>query len=297
MSISKISTLTDSQRYFTLAIDSFSEGELQGYLYHDCRKSAIHFNNVVNLVLIMEETFELLKSPTKSMEQRLFKIARKWGRSEADSVVLEPISASQVPEGQLATLEMRVTQRQHASWQGNLRWKGSDKVENFESFLQFLIMVHEKISDGSDKGIFPSTNNMFRIAVDEYKGATMQGRMYQSHYIEKWEFGSVMDLAFLMKYSLEEGRKLREGIISPIDRGQTLNIYKPMGLQATFIINILFEEYGTWQGTVLMRDTMEKVNFRSFLELIMLMDTALAGWDAWNRYHAEDEEIIEDVSM
>ena len=48
-----------------------------------------------------------------------------------------------------------------------------------------------------------------------------------------------------------------------------------MDLEKTFIIKNISEENGTWQGSVFWTEEKRTENFRSLLELIKLVDTAI----------------------
>ncbi len=48
-----------------------------------------------------------------------------------------------------------------------------------------------------------------------------------------------------------------------------------MEKRETFVVHIISQEGSTWQGQVTWLDEKETKNFRSLLELIKLMDTAL----------------------
>ncbi len=60
-------------------------------------------------------------------------------------------------------------------------------------------------------------------------------------------------------------------------------ILEKTGEKATFIIKVQFQQNATWQGTISWTDKKKTQRFRSLLELIKLMDVALA----------ESSEIIE----
>ena len=49
------------------------------------------------------------------------------------------------------------------------------------------------------------------------------------------------------------------------------------GEKATFELQILFRQHSSWQGIVLWQDRNREQSFRSVLELILLMDSALRG--------------------
>jgi len=47
------------------------------------------------------------------------------------------------------------------------------------------------------------------------------------------------------------------------------------GYQATFMVKILFRQHTSWQGTITWLEKKREQTFRSVLELILLMDSAL----------------------
>ncbi len=51
---------------------------------------------------------------------------------------------------------------------------------------------------------------------------------------------------------------------------------KTCGSEGKFIVNVKFMENATWQGTVILGAKQEEVHFRSALELLKIMDNALA---------------------
>ena len=53
-----------------------------------------------------------------------------------------------------------------------------------------------------------------------------------------------------------------------------------MNRKETFIVHIISQENATWQGQVTWLGRKETMNFRSFLELVKLMDNAMAQEDA-----------------
>lgn len=53
-----------------------------------------------------------------------------------------------------------------------------------------------------------------------------------------------------------------------------------MNRKETFVVHIISQENATWQGQVTWLGRKETMNFRSFLELVKLMDNAMAQEDA-----------------
>ena len=50
---------------------------------------------------------------------------------------------------------------------------------------------------------------------------------------------------------------------------------KRIGQKATFVIKVLFCQLNSWQGTVMWCEKNKEERFRSVLELLVLMDSAL----------------------
>jgi arylamine N-acetyltransferase len=48
------------------------------------------------------------------------------------------------------------------------------------------------------------------------------------------------------------------------------------GKRATFIVQVQFRQYATWQGTITWAEEKKTSHFRSTLEMVKLMDNALA---------------------
>lgn len=51
----------------------------------------------------------------------------------------------------------------------------------------------------------------------------------------------------------------------------------PRGIKATFELKVIFRQHTSWQGILLWRERRIEHSFRSVLELVMLMDSALRG--------------------
>lgn len=86
----------------------------------------------------------------------------------------------------------------------------------------------------------------------DYPQTSMQLRSFQK---DEEEGGKYIELLPLNKYSFKKNNK-------------------EVGL-ATFLIKVMFRQNASWQGTICWLETGKKENFRSVLELIMLMDSTL----------------------
>ena len=102
---------------------------------------------------------------------------------------------------------------------------------------------------------------------------------FAKFYDERTGHGVVRRIADFAR-SLDFGREGGEegNIISP--RSVTVNAggFGPM----TFVIRIMFRRNATWQGTICWKEKRRQVSFRSFLEMLLLMQEAVADSEGWN---------------
>ena len=129
--------------------------------------------------------------------------------------------------------------------------------------------------------------NSFRttlVCIDDYTNKIMRGRIYTPHLPNGVEFAGVMDLLLQMEKMFEDLkcpqafsslRTFRPGNgerIAPTEASKDIR----EGAVATFSLRILFRQNSSWQGSVMWHEGKTEEPFRSVLELLMLMDSALA---------------------
>ena len=134
MAISYRSILYDSERIFTLAIDQYEEGILEGVLYQGEQQAGVCFTGYHGLAWQMEQYFSRLKYPRPVMDRREFQTGR------SDEVPNESIREEARRDGKRCTYMLRVTQRQNASWQGSIKKAGEEEYR-FSSFLKLVIYL------------------------------------------------------------------------------------------------------------------------------------------------------------
>lgn len=125
-------------------------------------------------------------------------------------------------------------------------------------------------------------NNSALVCIDSYENSVLAGRFY-SNGAERWEtFGSAMD--FLVKM---------ESILDALNFPQSFNSIRHFnkkvipeskepdsgesgtGKIATFDIRVLFRQNASWQGSVKWLEGRQEESFRSVLELMLLVHSAL----------------------
>ena len=114
------------------------------------------------------------------------------------------------------------------------------------------------------------------VYVDSYEDNVLKGRFANPYLEELQNFNSFIDFVIKMECLMDVislpgvfatncgvQRNLADGIVSP-------------GKVATFSIAIRFRQNNSWQGTIGWLEPGQKQNFRSVLELITLLDSALS---------------------
>ena len=119
-----------------------------------------------------------------------------------------------------------------------------------------------------------------RVCVDSYEGGVPRGRLYLPGQ-QGQRFDSLSQLLLRAEQLLEQGgaqsftiprifalaKPLRS---APCDADELAR-----GKAATFEMRVLFRQHASWQGELLWLEKGARQSFRSALELITLMDSAL----------------------
>lgn len=296
MSISKQSSLNNSQRFFHLAINGFGRQIISGIIYHSSRKAGIHFDCLLDMVWTVNQIFDQIQCPMQSMNTRNFDglqmvMANKVLGSEPRDMEPEPRT-----RGSLATLELFVKYRYYASWQGHVHWLEKDQIIEFNSFLELVRILNSILStDKQDPELEDVSYKHCKVAVDCYGEHRMQGRMLRPGSHEPWMFCSVIALMLRMDRMFEPYRdeNVQDGRVQEkVIYNRTLGVYHARGKIVTFLIRVRFNENATWQGTIYWKENHKRTNFRSFLELIMLMDAALVDQSCWQKNGMQYREIL-----
>ena len=123
------------------------------------------------------------------------------------------------------------------------------------------------------------------VCVDACEQRAISGRMYHSSMEYGLQFHSLMELLLDMDELLDEiqlpqatvemrtfGKRRRSlrGTPVPIVREWTGEI-------ATFEVRVLYRQNASWQGTIKWIEGKKESQFRSVMELLTLVDSALSG--------------------
>lgn len=137
-----------------------------------------------------------------------------------------------------------------------------------------------------------ASRNLIDICVDGWRGGDIYGRFYTMYAEESFAFEGACSLLLQMEQvfdtinfpaSSTEYRRFNKtpGRFKTAHKegGNDLKTDNVKGDQATFIVKVAFREHSTWQGTVSWVEGRQDVCFRSALELIRLIDSAVGKAD------------------
>lgn len=126
-------------------------------------------------------------------------------------------------------------------------------------------------------------NRTTMICVDSYEQGVLNGRFYNfGQEGEGCSFRSLTQLLVGMEHLLDSANYPQSftamRTFSPIAEPKLdspADGTQKRGKSATFVVKILFRQHTSWQGTVTWIEEKCEQTFRSVLELILLMDSAL----------------------
>jgi len=124
-------------------------------------------------------------------------------------------------------------------------------------------------------------NRTTTLCVDSYENAEMKGRFYNRQGPEGVTFKSAAQFLIEMERTLDkmESPKAFNEIrrFTPCvehDTGPPEAEFRP-GDAATFQIRILFRQNASWQGSLIWMEGKQEQSFRSVLELLLLINSAM----------------------
>ena len=121
-----------------------------------------------------------------------------------------------------------------------------------------------------------------KVCIDSYENQILVGRFYNPCYQEGVSFCSVMDFLKKMENMLDQMNFPQSfSEMKTFSKTPTTMMSKPyeekiqQGKVATFSLRVLFRQDTSWQGSVAWLEGEREETFRSVLELLLLMDSAL----------------------
>ena len=126
-----------------------------------------------------------------------------------------------------------------------------------------------------------SENRKITVCVDDYDSGVLRGRFYNA-YQDMSSFESLSQFLLKVESALEAVQEPQSYTshrtfcaMLPPDDNMNFPTYFRKGAKATFELQVLFRQHSSWQGIVVWKDRNTEQSFRSVLELVFLLDSAL----------------------
>jgi len=121
------------------------------------------------------------------------------------------------------------------------------------------------------------------VCIDSYKNGELTGRFYNPHLGEGKSFRSLIqflkgmeDLLDDMNFPQSFTAKRSFASLPEHRQGSPPESQLRHGTLATFAVRVIFRQNASWQGSVTWLGEGKEESFRSVLELVLLMDSALS---------------------
>ncbi|MEG0803364.1 MAG: hypothetical protein RSF90_00260 [Pygmaiobacter sp.] len=137
-----------------VCLEGVRHGELCGHWRSPYCKSAVHFDNIIELLSSMETFYNALEFPQSTLSLRSF--GAKTGHTKTDIPKRKEVTKYMSDEvfskerGEKATFIVQVQFRQNATWQGTVTWAEKNETCHFRSALELLKMMDETLSDTAE---------------------------------------------------------------------------------------------------------------------------------------------------
>jgi len=128
-------------------VNVFNNRGLQGELYHSYSREPCKYDDIIEMLQIMEELYDTLQFPMSSTESRSFFInKKKFTRKGMAKVMQDEMLLDK--RGEKGTFIIQVQYRQNSTWQGKVVWVEENRTQHFRSALELIKLVDGALSEG-----------------------------------------------------------------------------------------------------------------------------------------------------
>jgi hypothetical protein len=123
-----------------ICVDSYVQGELKGKIHHCYSDVPSTFNNVIQMMDVMDNFFDDIAFPQASNKTRFFVEKSQASRKKPEKV----LRSEEVVDyrGEIATFLVYVQFRQNSTWQGQVTWVENGNSTKFNSALELLKLMN-----------------------------------------------------------------------------------------------------------------------------------------------------------
>lgn len=277
MPMTKRGLLPNAYRFIHIAADGFEDRILKGRLYHESWEGGRAFGGLSEMIMVLEKLFDEIHYPVKSVDYRNF--SGKYRELKGETGETGELPSLPEQKGKKADFTLHVKYRYNATWQGTITNLGTGERESFLSLMELMDILAVSLGSQVRHGGTGLGKRMCEVTVRNYEGCQMGGDVSHPAVSDRRTFINEFDLkeeiAAMLDPLPEESRS--NDIIIPRSFHVAVGNYGP----ATFVVRILFRRNATWQGTVRWKEKRSQVNFRSFMELLLLMQEAVGRTGKW----------------
>lgn len=270
MSIARTGALPNSYKFYTIAVNGFDSRRLEGLIFHESREGAVVFKSLTQMASILNRMFDQSRYPMKSVDERSFQV--KQMEDCREEAAFTSVDTPRAAKGTLATFRLHVKYRYYATWQGNITHQETGTVYTFESFME-LMRIFNRVLGQPCSAPDPLGKRMCEVAVCNCRNDFFTGEVSHPAVKDRFIFENEFELMEHLEMMVGE-RPADSPDNSVITPRQGSVCRGSMGAM-TFLVRVLFRKNDTWQGTVCWKEKGEQASFRSFMELLVMMDSAV----------------------
>ena len=120
------------------------------------------------------------------------------------------------------------------------------------------------------------------VCIDSAQEGLLTGRVYHPYLPSGAEFKNLMQFLLIMEDLLDK-LQFPQSFTAPRSFRMQPEPAPPTGKIATFSVRVIFRQNASWQGSVTWLEEEKEENFRSVLELVLLMHSATSPEDTHNQ--------------
>lgn len=131
-------------------------------------------------------------------------------------------------------------------------------------------------------GFSPGEMRTTLLTITSYKDKSLKGMLKNPFFGGERKFSGTLPFLLMIEELLDslDGRmpadEERHARSEKVARGQIDEAEDEVPLKARFALRILFRQNASWQGTICWLDNKTEAQFRSVLELLILLDGAMS---------------------
>lgn len=129
----------------SVCVDTSDYGEFSGRLYQCYEEEPWRYKNVVQLLRLMDNLYDIISYPQASTESRSFVKKEKEPLQKLQKRVPQDEILKQ--KGKVATFVIYVQYRQNATWQGEVIWSERELKQHFNSALELIKLIDSALRE------------------------------------------------------------------------------------------------------------------------------------------------------